>query len=291
MTTTSNVNRMIGDQAQFACRNCKKRKRKCDKGVPQCAFCERYVKWCQYTVENANSSSKNLSCTYWSSDVQLPEDEHQSDQRSVNPSAGNSFPTVFFLDHDVFQHSLMEIPKPTIAIPLYVSNLVGDYTKVRNVAMLYFKSVHSYMPIISRKVFYDRLLNPLLPPRADVVLLCLCMRLVTWSPSLDDSAPKTESYLSAKQYAIELELSGIFTIQTLQALVLISLYEFGHGIYPSAYITIKACAAYGTALGLDFRSTANSSVQISWIEIEERRRVWWGILILERYMLSWVNSI
>jgi hypothetical protein len=179
----------------------------------------------------------------------------------------------------------MEIPKPIISVPIYISRLVGDYLQVRNVAMLYFGSVHTYMPIVSKKVFYDRLLNPLLPPRADVVLLCLCMKLLIWSPSTNDAAPKTESYLSAKQYATELDLSGTFTIQALQALVLIALYEFGHGIYPSAYMTIKTCAAYGLALGLDFRSTAQGLDHISWIETEERRRVWWAILILERYIL------
>jgi hypothetical protein len=105
----------------------------------------------------------------------------------------NQSPRVFFLDHDVFQQALMEIPKPSAPVPLYISTLIGDDAQTRNITSQFFNTNHSYIPIVSKKLFYDRLLNPLTQPRGDVALLCLCMNLFIWSPEYNDNDPLTES--------------------------------------------------------------------------------------------------
>jgi hypothetical protein len=179
----------------------------------------------------------------------------------------------------------MEIPKPSVPIPYYVSIFIDDEEHVRRVAARFFVTVHNYWPIISKKTFYDRLINPLLKPRADVALLCLCIRLVTWRPSESGDDPLTETYLAAKRYYVELEIAGVFSIQALQAGVLIALYELGHGIYPSAYMSISGCAAYGHALSLHEEKEVHVGDRFGWNEREERRRVWWSIIILERYSI------
>ena len=194
----------------------------------------------------------------------------------------NQFPSVFFLDHNVFESGLMRLPIPTTSIPAHIQSLVGDSTQVRDMAALFFNSVHNYMPIVSRKLFYDRLLNPLQEPRSDVALLCLCMKLSVWSESSNETNPQNDLYLAAKRYVVELEASGVLTLALMQACLLLSLYEIGHGIYPAAYMTIGACAGYGFALALNSAGTIFSE-QYTWIEIEERRRVWWAIIIIERW--------
>ena len=71
----------------------------------------------------------------------------------------------------------------------------------------------------------------------------------------------------------------------LQAAVLIAVYEVGHAIYPAAYLTIGACARYGTMLGIDklgLDLMGDSLGPLSWIEVEERRRVWWAVVLLDR---------
>ena len=113
--------------------------------------------------------------------------------------------------------------------------------------------------------------------------MCLCMKVATWSPPECNSNPQTRDYISAKQYLIEVEVAGVFTLQVLQANLLIALYELGHGIYPSAYMSISACATYAFALDLETEMTKSATSQFTWVEQEERRRVWWAIVILERF--------
>ncbi|KAF5013096.1 hypothetical protein F66182_15216, partial [Fusarium sp. NRRL 66182] len=68
--------------------------------------------------------------------------------------------------------------------------------------------------------------------------------------------------------------------------ILIAIFEIGDAIYPAAYLTVGACARYGVALGLDKinqdRMGGDHNRAVSWMEIEEKRRAWWGILILDR---------
>lgn len=138
--------------------------------------------------------------------------------------------------------------------------------------------------MVSKQNFYRHLLNPLSQPRTDVALLLLCMRLVlTVVP--DQTPPSTTViYLAAKQFCLEIETTGTQSLQALQAKLLISIYELGHAIYPAAYMSIGACARYGISLGIDGRDTPQATPPGDWTDIEERKRVWWAVLILDRFV-------
>lgn len=175
----------------------------------------------------------------------------------------------------------MRLPIPAIAVPLHIQSFLGDSTQIAETAVNFFSSVHNYLPVVSKKLFYDRLLNPLQDTRADVALLCLCMGLSIWSQTSQELDPQNDVYLAARRYAMELEASGVLTLPLLQACLLLSIYEIGHSVYPAAYISIGTCASYGFALGLNSTGTIYSE-QFTGIEKEERRRVWWAIIIIER---------
>jgi hypothetical protein len=109
------------------------------------------------------------------------------------------------------------------------------------------------------------------------------MKLIVSEPASTDVGPDTtQLYRTAKDYVVQIELSRVLTIYTLQSALLIALYEIGHGIYPSAYITIGWCARYGAALGLDKELGSFDNTTGRWIEKEERNRAWWTILLLDR---------
>lgn len=60
-------------------------------------------------------------------------------------------------------------------------------------------------------------------------------------------------------------------------------YELGHGIYPSAYLSVGACARYGAALGYEECGYEDPGEgRGEWVEAEERNRTCWAILILDR---------
>jgi hypothetical protein len=83
----------------------------------------------------------------------------------------------------------------------------------------------------------------------------------------------------------EAVLAGAMSCRLLQAQILLVLFEIGHAIYPAAYLSIGACARYGTALGVDASLRPDFQLQNSSIErlnIEERKRAWWMVLILDR---------
>jgi hypothetical protein len=196
-----------------------------------------------------------------------------------------SFPPAFFLDIDIFHQAQLELPRPDLAVPLYVSDLLGGNGKVRQMATTFFNNIHPWMPFISKTWAYKHLLSPLSPVHADSALLLLSIQLINWIPSAFAN-PKTPMYKAAKQYFFELETAGSFSIRVVQAGLLILLYELGHCIYPAAYMSVGTCARQAVALGFDKDIKQVNTTGLPWDKVEERRRVWWAILILDRYALQ-----
>jgi hypothetical protein len=96
---------------------------------------------------------------------------------------------------------------------------------------------------------------------------------------------QNDFYHAVKNFSYEVESASFLSIHVLQAGILIALYELGQAIYPAAYLTVGDCARYGLALGINEfapASNAHSVVSLSWNDTEERRRVWWAVLSLDR---------
>lgn len=140
------------------------------------------------------------------------------------------------------------------------------------------------MPIVSKKRFYEHLagLSSDNQLRADYALLILCMELMMWVPV--DQDPRSTAYRAAKHIYLDLEIQGVVSIQALQAGVMLATFEYGHAIYPSASTSVEACVRYGELLGINWDSKSGKK-PFDWVEIEEQNRVWWSIVILDRYVL------
>jgi len=54
------------------------------------------------------------------------------------------------------------------------------------------------------------------------------MDLICWLPGSQIQDPRTPTYLAAKRYYLDLEISGVLSIQGLQAGIFIALFELGH---------------------------------------------------------------
>jgi Fungal specific transcription factor domain len=213
--------------------------------------------------------------------------EWDSSQPLLTPADNDQpFPVVYFLDHRVFQHSRMQLPKTNWSVPSIIINFVGDRLAL---AQEYWAMVHWWMPIISKKRFYDQSLNPLVLQGVDVILLLSTMKLVLWHPG-QAPRPVTE-YMAIRHAILEAETAGILTLQLLQAKILLTIYEFGHAMYPAAYMSVGSCARYGTALGVnECLQTGLSISPESTLEIEEKKRSWWSILILDRFVYQVLNT-
>lgn len=191
------------------------------------------------------------------------------------------------MDWDTSQKFQFEVPRYSLPIPLYVSEIIGNFEHWQAIASVYFSAIHSWMPIVSRKRFHEHLSCASRGPlRSDYALLILCMDLITWIPSDDDRNPRTPTYMAAKSFCLYLEIAGIVSIQVLQAEILIALFEFGHAIYPSAVVSIEACARYGRALGINWNAHCTTKLPFAWVDVEEQNRVWWAIVMLDRSVLQ-----
>lgn len=195
---------------------------------------------------------------------------------------------ISFLAPDLFREVSLEIPRPSFEIPEDVTRSLGDRQRLRETALQFFQI--TWMPIIGRRRYFNAVLNPLSPLRRPTSLLALCIKLCCLEIREDGAEERNSLYRLTKKYFSEVESTEGLSIQVLQAGILIAIFEIGDAIYPAAYLTVGACARYGVALGLDKinqdRMGGDHNRAVSWMEIEEKRRAWWGILILDRSVIT-----
>jgi hypothetical protein len=152
--------------------------------------------------------------------------------------------------------------------------------EIRVIAERFFAHIHQWMPFVSKRRFYDLYLKPSFHTRSDVVLLFLAMKLLMTFPPTGSQSPRTALYHATKQFSLVVE--DCLSILVLQAELLVALYEHGHGIYPAAFLSIGACARYAHALGISVSGIVPTRRVLTLVEVEERRRAWWALVILDR---------
>jgi hypothetical protein len=192
-----------------------------------------------------------------------------------------SLSTFYFLDRAAFERARLSYQGIVLPIDRDVVEKVGTPSDIHATAEQYFQKVHFWMPIISKAKFYSHLLHPLSQRHIELSLLVLCMRLICSS----SAALQGSIYRMARRLYSDTVSAGVLSIEILQAGILMALYEVGHALYPAAYFSVGMCARHGAALDLDKAISHSAVLHLSWSEIEERRRVWWSILILDRSVI------
>jgi len=289
-----------GRKALHACSTCRKQKKGCDKALPSCSVCRRLQRACVYDAIPGSSGPDSLeSLARRVSELENELREHrdtcegriESDSASrvqdhTNESAfpgSTAFPSVFFLDVNVFKRRRLKAPRPQMTIQDNIFREIGNDMDVRATVGGYFFSTATWMSIVSKKQLYQEITAFPIEMAPDVVLLILCMKLVNDRVGPETQDPRTRLYAVVKNFFLTVESSGFASIRLLQAGILLCLYETGHAIYPQAYISIGHIGRLGQAIGLhDTNKTQLALEPGSWDEMEERRRVWWAVYILDR---------
>lgn len=231
----------------------------------------RRKKPCEYERPEATKDTALGSERYLSSP-----DKKQLDVHAVDLSG------IVFLDPNLLQFGLLDIARPTLSISQRIIQLLGSLEDIRLTADIFFKHIHQWMPFISKKRLFHIYLQSSLYSKPDMVLLFLSLKLITTLPPADINNPRTALYHTTKQFYLEAE--QVFSVPVLQAGLLLALYELGHGIYPAAFLSIGACARYAYALGINAGCTVPIERVLTLVEVEERRRIWWAIVILDRFV-------
>jgi hypothetical protein len=108
------------------------------------------------------------------------------------------------------------------------------------------------------------------------------MKLIARIPPASSPSPRSSLYEATKHYYHEVEASDRLSLPILQSGILLDLYELGHGIYPAAFLSIGACARFAHTLGITDNRAVGARKVLTLVEVEERRRVRWAIVILDR---------
>lgn len=255
-----------------------------------CFQCIRLGKDCQYPQGPKPTEGEELDRESLIARVQLLEDrldsgglgfvEDPGAERDPPLRSPPLFPSALFLDPE-FLSPLPQTPlAPSRAVSLGIRTLIG--TDIGSVCRHYFSTTHTWFPFVSQKRTYHLLDGTI---DDSLALLLVCMKLVSKHSMLGIPANDV-LYKTAKHLFLTLESTTVTSVLILQSLVLIALYELGHGIFPAAYLTIGHAARLGIMMGLHCRNPHKASQlykpATSWTPREEERRVWWAILILDR---------
>ena len=161
---------------------------------------------------------------------------------------------------------------------------------------LYFKHVNTWSPILDRKVTFDALFGPSPPSEADRVLLHAIV--ATTLPFSKDPRLTPEfrrRYRDISKQKVQLFGLEHPTVRALQALVILALPSNG----PPSWNLLALIARNIEQLGLGIERTMALALPTypsvgtlqeyalpeprSWIEDEERRRLFWMVYVLDRY--------
>lgn len=290
--------------ADHACQTCRRQKRKCTKELPKCLLCTRLSRACIYgdtspspqdeiralhariaELEAALASKRSEPEPEQPIQIPSPSQTFTSLARNVNTNPLQRFPAVFFLDFEIFQEGKMNITFPEVPIPDDIYAVLQDISGLRRIAGLYFCNTHVWFPILCRKRFEVMLDSDNFTPPPDLALLFAVMFLLNDEASNCRASTRTSIYWNIKHFANVLEANTIVTPEVSQAYILLTLYELGHAIYPAAYLSLGKCATMAKALGLDDRENAPQMKRRygSWAKLEELRRIWWAVVLLDRY--------
>jgi hypothetical protein len=147
----------------------------------------------------------------------------------------------------------------------------------------YFAGAHRWFPMLSRKRLAQTLASSLTELNPAVALLLLGMKLLT-EPLRSHDPPETPLYQLTRQYISATENAGSLNLVLVQAIILTAIYELGHAILPSAYLSVSRAVRVGHLLGLHDKDHASQMFKApdTWTLCEEERRTWWAVVTLDR---------
>jgi hypothetical protein len=180
--------------------------------------------------------------------------------------------------HEPLQKTTVEV-----AICRDAIEILGNHDEVTAITTDYFDTLSNRIPFIWKDRFNSRLHSVHTNPHADFSLLCLCIYLIVQYPPKYGQNVQSSVYAIIKGHISLLEASGFLSLEFVQARLLLSIFEIGHGLYPAASISIGACARTARAFGLNKKRFGNSFSDYSARQrAEEEKRVWWEIVNLDR---------
>ncbi|KAF2120101.1 fungal-specific transcription factor domain-containing protein [Lophiotrema nucula] len=259
-----------------SCLACQRGKRKCDRAQPSCSTCVRVGKVCVYAGGEASIA---LTRDAERSSAARPLPKLLPSKASSTAKALLDPPARF----DPFQQIASRQATVHASLAAEAQRLIGPHEAIVRVVDAYFDTIHKQIPIISSHKLRSqvRLIENTETP-SEVTALCLCMHLVQQVPTPSAESMTTGLYISVKSLITLIQATECRSLEFIQCMVLVAYYEMGHGVLVATGMTVAACSRLARDIGLHKFQEPTSTMHESQ-NSEERRRVWWALLILDRY--------
>lgn len=184
-----------------------------------------------------------------------------------------------FLGYPYIQGTISREPISRVLISKDLQEFVMDANNGDYLAQ-FLRTVNYWIPVIPVQYMQKNLSQLINLMTNEETLLLACIKLLT--QHLPGDHQSNRYYLAVKTSLVAFEINGQLSIPLLQAQILVLIYEYGHGIYPSGYLTLAVCSRYLTALEIHGPKLPNASA--NWIDVEAQRRLWWSVYIIERFV-------
>ncbi|KAK4495129.1 hypothetical protein PRZ48_013456 [Zasmidium cellare] len=262
-------------RADLSCLACRRLKRRCDKKRP-CALCTRVGRACTYPSPESTPRGARSG----SSDETTIQVTSQPVFRS-RPRPRSALPATFFLDSVASRGVVTSLPSA-----LEWEHIGGEVpgltvTEAREIAKAHFETTHTWLSVISKIRLERRLTDAASISGADTTALFYAMQQLA-----EPESSTNEVYQAVKAALAHCESYGQLSLEFLAANVLIAVHELSQAIFPAAYLTVAMCSRLCYAMGWHDKRKATQLLAKpdTWIEVEERRRLWWAVLLLDRYV-------
>jgi hypothetical protein len=185
---------------------------------------------------------------------------------------------------DPFRFDTLRHPTVDVTIRTEVLRALGSIEVANAVFAAYFNTIYHRLPILSHKRFDDRV-HTVFDDTANAgyCALCFCIQLLNEQPSASSSeSMQTSQYVKVKSILSLLEATSYLSLEIVQCRVLVAFYELGHAIYPAASMSIATAAKFARLLRLHTSCIEAVEHVPDSIDSEERKRVWWAVVNLDR---------
>jgi hypothetical protein len=235
----------------------------------------------QYEEDASNPSISSSSRSF------LGRPESVADHQQVSTSDRHRFNSKALshdLDVDPFLHETLRGPTVDIAMTQEANKIMGTADDIKAITDKFFDTMWARFPIICPVLFRRQLPSVFSQPHADFIVLCTSIHLLLQFPTSERGNMHSSLYVTIKRNIALLEATNFMTLSALQARLLVTLYETGHGILPAASISVAGCARMAHALGLNNKKFQNvPSDDIGKMTAEQEKRARWGTILLDRY--------
>lgn len=156
-------------------------------------------------------------------------------------------------------------------------------TTIRDVVRAYAETIHVWLPIVSESLVLEaiKIIELLGPDDNAASLLILAMHLLTYNN--DSLTVRRTLYDTCRYFFFSLLAADRPTIALIQAGLLLALFEHLQCIEEREYATIGICARLISLEGIgDMSDDLLMQSEGLSIEMEEKVRIYWGTLVLDR---------